>query len=293
MTNQGEVQDTTAPARYAALAGAFGAIAINAGKTILDIRARTPDVRAKSDASPVTDADEQAEALILEALATLCPGIPVIAEEAAAAGKAPAAEAPLAGPFLLVDPLDGTREFVDGLDEFTVNIALIANGWPVAGAVYQPVTGRLWYGSSLPDGLAEAFTLTVASPAANPKPGQKRVLKTRRRDRATCLALISRAYADRGAAALEAAGEIAALRRMGSSLKFCWLAEGAADIYPRCGPTHSWDIAAGDAVLRAAGGVVLTLDGVPVSYSAGARMSPEFLALGDPSCAADLLPAIR
>lgn len=285
MTLPGAVPESA----FSALALKFGEITIAAGRRILNIRANSPDVRLKPDASPVTIADEQAEDLILDALASLCPAIPVIAEEAAAAGRRPAA----GGQFLLVDPLDGTREFIGGLNEFTVNIALISDGWPVTGAVYQPEAGRLWFGASTPRGPAGAFFQSVTDPAGTPQAGSPQPVSTRRFLQDRAVALVSRAYHDPAAQALLEAGAIASTRPVGSSLKFCLLAEGDADIYPRFGPTHAWDIAAGDAVLRAAGGLVVTRSGAPVRYGGDSDASPNFLAVGDPACVAELLAATR
>lgn len=264
---------------FETLARAFGDIVVSAGKIVLQIRSRNINVRSKKDASPVTDADEQAETAILNALAELCPDIPTVSEEAAAAGRRVSAT----GKFLLVDPLDGTREFVAGLDEFTVNIALISDGLPVAGAVYQPNSGRLWFGAG------EAYFCQVADPGGGAVIGPAVPIRTRRMDPATAVALVSRTYTDARATELIKAAGVAMTLAAGSSLKFCLIAEGHADIYPRFGPTNAWDIAAGDAVLRAAGGILLQPDGSPVLYNAENCASPHFIAFGDPEAGKRLL----
>jgi 3'(2'),5'-bisphosphate nucleotidase len=210
--------------------------------------------RSKSDGSPVTLADAAAEAIILSDLARIAPGVPVVAEEAAAAG-----ETPFTGRrFFLVDPLDGTREFLSRNGEFTVNIALIEDGTPVLGVVYAPVPGDLFVGdatdgarhATVADGQVRAWRSIAAR---TPADGGLDVLASR-----SHLSDETRAFIGRF--------EIARMVQAGSSLKFCRLAAGEADLYPRLGRTMEWDTAAADAVLRAAGGSVLTLDGRPLVY---------------------------
>lgn len=272
-----------------ALAEAFGAIAVAAGREILQFKASSIRVRTKADESPVTDADERAQDVILASLAQICPGLPVVAEEAVARGGAPA----IAGEFLLVDPLDGTREFVAGLDEFTVNIALVCEGLPTIGAVYAPAAGRLWIGAGDPRSLAQssakAWVCDVADPAGAPVIGEARTISTRPIPPEGPIALVSRVYNDDRAAAFIRACAAAQVIKSGSSIKFCKIAEGVADIYPRFGPSNAWDIAAGDAVLRAAGGLVLRADGQAMVYRADDFACPFFIAFGDRAAARTLI----
>ncbi len=267
-----------------ALARSFGQIAVIAGRDILQLRAGFLTVRSKADASPVTNADELAEQVILQALGRICSGIPVIAEESVASGRRPAP----GDLFLLVDPLDGTREFVSGLDEFTVNIALIDRGAPLAGAVYAPGLGQLWCGAITSEGAGQAWTCAVNDPAGKAEPGPEKPIHTRLFMPDSAAALVSRSFSDPSVNDFIAAAGIATVRRAGSSLKFCLIAEGQADIYPRFGTINEWDIAAGDAVLRAAGGIVVKRSGGPVVYGDPAFASPHFIAFGDCQAAARL-----
>ena len=241
------------------------AAASRAAAAILDIYARPFAVERKADASPVTQADEVAEAIILEALRAATPDIPVVAEELCAAGGMPAA---VPGRFWLVDPLDGTKEFIARNGEFTVNIALIERRRPVLGVILVPVqevtywavAGTAWRQRGA--GAAERI-------AARAVPAEGAVV------------LHSRSHAD--AAKLDAyvaALPKAARRIAGSSLKFCLLAAGEADLYPRFGRTMEWDTAAGQAVLEAAGGGVTTLDGAPLAYGKPGFENPDFIARG-------------
>jgi 3'(2'), 5'-bisphosphate nucleotidase len=249
-------------------------IAAEAGARIVAIRARPHDVTAKADGSPLTEADLAAEALIDAGLRLAAPGIAVVSEEAAER-LAP----PPGAPFLLVDPLDGTREFLGPSGEFTVNIALIEAGRPVAGVVYAPALGRIWRGArglgaahaALPAG-ADPAAIAWAPIAARPRPA------------AAWTAVASRSHLDAETSAFLAGLPVAEHRAIGSSLKFCLVAEGAADVYPRFGPTMEWDTAAGQAVLEAAGGSVTTPQGAPFGYgkaASGFRNGP-FIAWGKP-----------
>jgi len=219
----------------------------------------------KTDGSPVTAADQAAEDIILAALADLTPEIPVIAEEAMAKGPAPE----VAGRrFWLVDPLDGTREFLSGNGEFTVNIALIEDGRPILGVVVAPALGQS-YGGYGPG------TATLAD-ADGERPIQVRPVPP---EGETVMG--SRSHGD--PAAMErflADRKVAAFRAAGSSLKLCLIARGEADVYPRFGPTMEWDIAAGHAVLAAAGGRVLTLEGGPFLYGKPDYRNGPFIASG-------------
>lgn len=242
------------PTERDALAAAFGAIACEAGALILSLR--TPDIaaRRKADGSPVCRADEEAEALILARLAAILPGVSVIAEESFAQRRGGA----VPERFLLVDPLDGTREFLAGHDEFTVNIALIENGEPVVGAVCAPalhevyVAGARAFQANMSAAPLAADTMKSVATAANPGTGPR--------------ALASRSHLDPQTERWLAERGITQLLRRGSSYKFCLIARGEADVYPRLAPTMEWDTAAGHAILKAAGGSVLALDGSPLRY---------------------------
>ena len=249
-----------------ALLDRVAAIAEEAGRAILRHYRTGVAVERKADSSPVTIADREAEALILRALRALDPGIPAIAEEAAAAGAAPAEGGER---FWLVDPLDGTREFLGETDEFTVNIALVEHGTPVLGAVHVPALG-VTYGGLAP-GAAWRSRAGAARQAitARPVPADGPVV------------LSSRRHGDRERLAELLAGmKISTHRSVGGSLKFCLLAAGEGDLYPRYGETNEWDTAAGDAVLRAAGGSVRTIDGAPLCYGKAGFLNPEFIARG-------------
>ncbi|MFM9865368.1 MAG: 3'(2'),5'-bisphosphate nucleotidase CysQ [Micropepsaceae bacterium] len=222
--------------------------------------------RYKADKSPVTAADEEAEALILNALHAAAPALPVVAEESAAAGKLPDVSG---GIFFLVDPLDGTKEFLNKNGEFTVNIALIEQGTPTAGVVYAPAIDRLFWGS--------------AAGAFEESNGNLRQIKTRATPAEGMTAIASRSHRDRLTDEYLAHYPIAKLVAAGSSLKFCVIAAGEADLYPRHGTTMEWDTAAGDAVLRAAGGRVTRLDGkTPLTYGNAAEnfRNQSFIAWG-------------
>lgn len=247
-----------------------------AGALILQVYERDFSVLAKIDASPVTEADWRAEALITPALQVLLPGVPVLAEEAAAAGLAPAA-AGLGERFWLVDPLDGTREFVQRNGEFTVNVALIEQGRPVLGVVLAPALGQLYAGAV----GCGAFTQIGADA------GSRHPIEARRPPAEGMTVLASRSHGDQAALnAFLADQPVARIRQAGSSLKLCLLAAGEADLYPRFGRTMEWDIAAGQAVLEAAGGRVEDLQGQPLRYGKPGFENPDFLAWGRPTDAA-------
>lgn len=228
--------------------------ALVAGRAIMAIHRAGADVQYKSDHSPVTAADEEAERLILTALARHFPAIPVVAEEAVAAGRVPDISG---GIFFLVDPLDGTKEFIAGRREFTVNIALIKDGVPVAGIVYAPA---LSCGFVAEGNRAERFEVD----------GEAMIVARQaigcRRCATAPTAVASRSHDTPETARFLDDHGIDACTAIGSSLKFCLVAEGLADVYPRFGRTMEWDTAAGDAVLRAAGGETRTLDGAPLAY---------------------------
>ena len=257
---------------------AFGAIALAAGLAIMETRQSSFRTRRKSDDSPVTEADERAEEIILARLAARLPGVPVIAEEAVSRGEAPAIPAA----FILVDPLDGTREFLAGYNDFTVNIALVSDGAPVAGAVFAPAMERLWFSGR------QAFCAPAHPGEALPQPENRLLIRARHAPPRDLVALISRSHLDDRSLDALARLPVGERRPMGSSIKFCLIAEGEADIYPRFGPTMEWDTAAGDAILRAAGGMVLGEDGAPLRYGRAARRfyNDGFIAWGDPAAAA-------
>jgi 3'(2'), 5'-bisphosphate nucleotidase len=217
-------------------------------------------VETKADASPVTIADREAEAVLLAGLAAVAPGVPVIAEEEVAAGRIPAA----ADVLFLVDPLDGTREFINRNGEFTVNVALVVSGVPVFGIVYAPALGDL-YATVARDRAVHA-TVAEGARAVRLEELAPRPIRTRAPDPKALVAVASRSHMTSEGEAWLARWPIAQRRNAGSSLKFCLVARGEADVYPRHGPTNEWDTAAGDAVLRAAGGIVTTLDGRPFPY---------------------------
>ena len=232
-----------------------------AGAEILKLVAAGFEVEHKSDDSPVTVCDRAAEAIILTALAAAAPDVPVIAEEEVAAGRIPTH----GDTYFLVDPLDGTREFVRGGDDYTVNIGLIERGVPVLGVVYQPATDRLWAGLAGEGAWVE-------------QGGTRSAIHTRdlgdARAAVASKSHLNQATVDYLEQAIGACDHVS----VGSSLKFCLVAEGQADIYPRLSPTCEWDTAAGHAVLLAAGGRVDGLDGQPLAYGKTAFLNRGFCA---------------
>ncbi len=248
---------------YQALLETCTAAARAAGDEILRLAGRGVAVETKADRSPVTQCDRAAEAIILEALRTHAPGVPVIAEEEVAAGRIPAH----GNIYFLVDPLDGTKEFVAGGDDYTVNIGLIVGGAPLLGVVHQPATGISWAGLA-EDGAFRQDRTGRRAIAVRPL-GQERIAVASKSH-------FNQATADYLLAALGLCGHGA----VGSSLKFCVLAEGTADIYPRLSPTSEWDTAAGHAVLLAAGGRVDGPDGAPLRYGKPAFINRGFCATG-------------
>ena len=232
----------------------FEQAALDAGRAIMVVFHKGCLVALKEDASPVTIADEEAERIILVHLARNYPDIPVIAEESVAAGRVPHIGQKS---FFLVDPLDGTREFIDKRREFTVNIAYVENGFPVAGIVYAPALGIAFTGAH---GKAEKLSIDENYEIAG------RAAINVRAQPAQRTALASRCHDSPQTGSFLAEHAISECTNIGSSLKFCLLAEGKADVYPRFTRTMEWDTAAGDAVLRAAGGSTVMLDGLPLTY---------------------------
>ncbi len=239
-------------------------VARAAGEEILQVYATEFEVRDKDDASPVTEADERAEALILPELAALTPDVPIVSEEAAAAGALPEA----GSRFWLVDPLDGTKEFVSRNGEFTVNIALVEDGRPVLGVVLCPALGRLYAGAVDHGAFAE-------------DEAGRRAIACRRPPADGLTIVSSRSHGDADALAEFLAGRpVASSVPAGSSLKFCLVAAGEADLYPRLGRTMEWDTAAGHAVVSAAGGRVSAVSGGELGYGKPGFENPHFVAQG-------------
>ena len=253
------------------LAADFARICLDAAVPVMTVYAFDFEATSKADRTPVTEADHLAEAIITARLAELMPDVPVLAEEAFADGARPVTERR----FLLVDPVDGTREFINRTGEFTLNIALIEDAAPVAGCVYAPALQRLYIGGEMAYG-------------GNLRPGSAldmsrlRPVRTRAPSVGRLAAVASRSHLDPESVAFLEARGVAETVNAGSSLKFCTVAEGAADLYPRFGPTMEWDTAAGHAVLAAAGGQVTRPDGSPFVYGKvedGYRNGP-FIAWG-------------
>jgi 3'(2'), 5'-bisphosphate nucleotidase len=245
------------------------AIAVDAGRIVLEVYATDFAVGAKDDASPVTVADQRAEALIVAALRALAPDVPIVAEESVAAGDVPS----VGERFWLVDPLDGTKEFVKRNGEFTVNVALIEQGRPVLGVVCAPALGLVYGGAS-------------AAVAYVRERGKTRALACRTVPEAGLTVVASASHGDPRALDEFLRGRrVAARCAIGSSLKLCLVAAGEADLYPRFGRTMEWDIAAGHAVLAAAGGSLTDLAGAPLRYGKPGFENPAFVARGaDPAC---------
>jgi 3'(2'), 5'-bisphosphate nucleotidase len=250
-----------------------------AAAAILAVCARALDARTKADLSPVTAADEAAEEVILEGLARVLPGTSVVSEEAASR-ECPAC---LPDSFVLVDPLDGTRELIAGRDEFTVNVAIVSGGRPRLGIVAAPAQGILWRG--VEGQGAERLHLSPGAPARAAR--ERSAIRTRPSPRAGLTAVVSRSHLDAETEAFLARLPIADRLASGSAVKFCLVAEGAADVYPRLSTTCEWDVAAGHAVLVAAGGMITTPAGgaLPYGQVAGNFRIPAFVAWGDPAAA--------
>jgi len=245
-------------------------ISIDAGMVMMEIYGRDFDISTKDDRSPVTEADGAAEAVILKALAHHFADVPVISEEAFSEGHKPE----VGDLFFLVDPLDGTKEFINKNGEFTVNIALIEHGKPIAGVVYAPAKERLFYGhrgGGAHEQCVDAFARQEARSIEVNQPGDDGLI-----------AVASRSHRDHKTEEYLNHYKIKDMVAAGSSLKFCLVATGEADIYPRHGRTMEWDTAAGHAVLAAAGGDVTQLDGSPFLYGKAADdfANPFFVAKG-------------
>ena len=241
----------------------------HASEAIMAIYRTDFEVRAKDDASPVSEADLQAERILLDGLASICPDIPVVAEESVAAGRIPKT---LGRRFFLVDPVDGTKEFVSRNGEFTVNVALVEDGLPVFGVIQAPAIDMIYWVGGDERAYRRRGEGPVEGIACRPRPSDGLV------------AQVSRSHWDARGEAFLAGLTIAERRVSGSSLKFCRLAEGDSDVYPRFAPTREWDTAAGQAILTAAGGCVLDEGGAPLMCGKPEFYNPSYIAWG----AADL-----
>jgi 3'(2'), 5'-bisphosphate nucleotidase len=253
---------------YARIVTVCRKLALEAGAAIMEVYDGPDfDVRAKSDASPVTEADERADRLISAGLRAAFPDVPVVTEEEAASHVA------AAGAFFLVDPLDGTKEFVQRRGDFTVNIAFIEDGAPVRGVVYAPAVGRLFYT------CASGRALEEAGPHDPDAPGAITYLRVSEPDPEALVVVASKSHRDAATDAYIARYAVRDFRSAGSSLKFCLVAAGEADLYPRLGRTMEWDTAAGQAVLTGAGGRVVRFDDhAPLTYGKRGFENPFFIA---------------
>jgi 3'(2'), 5'-bisphosphate nucleotidase len=247
------------------------AAAVAAGRAALEIYHDGFTVSQKADQTPVTAADHASERIVLEHLARLAPGVPVVAEEAVAAGAIPR----VGEEFFLVDPLDGTKEFIHRRGEFTVNIALIRGHRPALGVVYAPVGGVLYAGH-----VATGRAFRCSYPASASGPGGRSMLRVRTVPAQGLTAVVSRSHSTPETDAYLSHYTVSERVSVGSSLKFCLVAAGEADLYPRLGPTMEWDTAAGHAVLAAAGGKVLGPGGEPLAYGKPGFRNSFFVASG-------------
>jgi len=254
-------------AACAALMDELTRITAHAAETILEL-ATQGGVRSKADGSPVTAADEAAETIICDGIARLAPAVPIISEEQAGHEKP---KAVARGSYFLVDPLDGTREFIAGRDEYTINIALVTDGVPMLGIICAPALGIFWRGI-----IGSGADRFLAIETDRPIP-----IQTRPRPQSEAVIMVSRSHLDARTQAYVAAMPHAKLMPSGSSIKFCRIAEGTADLYPRLAPTRDWDVAAGHAILQAAGGSVIAPDGTPIVYGSDELRIPGFLAWGE------------
>jgi 3'(2'), 5'-bisphosphate nucleotidase len=260
----------------AALIEPLTGLVVRAGAAILAVNRRAMKIDAKSDGSPVTEADLAADRIIGEELARLVPDVPALSEE-----RAHSARPPYRGGFFLIDPLDGTKEFVAGRGEFTVNLALVTDGTPLLGIIGAPALGLLWRG--LVGRGAERLRINDAAAGA-PEPIRTRPCPKRGDP---WIAAVSRSHGDARTEAFIASRPGAIREKLGSAVKFGRLAEGEADIYPRLSPTSEWDVAAGHALVTAAGGKITDAKGRELRF--GERRDgfivPDFIAWGDPAAA--------
>jgi 3'(2'), 5'-bisphosphate nucleotidase len=242
-------------------------LSVAAGEAILEIYAQDFEVLSKADESPVTAADERAEEIILAGLAEIAPDIPVVAEESVAAGRVPDISG---GRFFLVDPLDGTKQFIEKNGQFTVNIALIEDNVPTLGVVHLPA-------------LEETYWTDGHGGACRRRGGETTAIHCRAPGDDGLVVVASRSHRNQETEDYLATLDIKELDASGSSLKFCRIAEGAADLYPRLGRTMEWDVAAGHAVVLAAGGSMTNFDGTPFGYGKHIFENPHFIVRGLPA----------
>ena len=268
------------PAQAVRLLDDLTAIVAGACALICTISPATVIRRIKPDQSPVTAADEASEAVILKGVSRLLPGLQVISEESADSRRS----SDLGASFLIVDPLDGTREFLDGRDEFTVNLAIVTRGAPIAGIIAAPKRGYLWRG--VVGEKAERLRLTGNSA------DRAESIRTRKWPNSGAAAAVSRSHFDGATDGFLASLGSITRNASGSAIKFCRVAEGAVDVYPRLAATCEWDVAAGHALVAAAGGVVASPQGVPLVYGRTNEdfRVPAFVAWGDPDKAASTRP---
>ena len=239
-------------------------IAQKAGDIIMQYYNNEMIVATKSDGSPVTAADQAAEDYIIPALNSVVPGIPIVAEESVSAGNIPDISN---GTFWLIDPLDGTKEFINRNGDFTVNIGLIESGTPTMGVIVTPINNCIWTGS-LTDGACKFLN------------GTQQIIETRQANKTKMTVVASRSHRSPELESFISKLEVEHSISRGSSLKFCLIAEGEADIYPRTGPTMEWDTAAGHAILIAAGGSVTNFDGTTFRYGKPNFLNGWFIAQG-------------
>lgn len=265
------------PAQAARLLDDLTSIIADACAEIRAVSRGTVLQQTKADQSPVTAADKASEAAILEGVARLLPDVPVVSEESVDANQTR-----FDGSFLMVDPLDGTREFLAGRDEFTVNLAIITHGVPIAGIIAAPKRGQLWRG--IVGVRAERLRLL------EDRADQPQMIRTRRWPHQGAVAAVSRSHFDAATDAfLTSLGSITR-STSGSAIKFCQIAEGTADVYPRLATTCEWDVAAGHALVVAAGGAVKSPQGLPLAYGRATEnfRVPAFIAWGDTDKAASV-----
>ncbi len=253
---------------YDALAVAMRRLALEAGDKIMQIYAAPDfDVRAKSDSSPVTAADEAADAIISAGLRAAFPDVPLVTEEQAGS------HTQIVSTFLIVDPLDGTKEFIQRRGDFTVNIAYVVDGVPVRGVVYAPAKGRMFFTQA--DGQSVEETGNFPKAAAGPT----HPIRVTEPDNAALMVVASKSHRDQATDDYIARYNVRDMTSAGSSLKFCLVATGEADLYPRVGRTMEWDTAAGHAVLTGAGGIVVRYDDhAPLTYGKPGFANPFFIA---------------
>ncbi len=244
------------------------ALALEAGDVIMEVYGREDfGVRAKSDDSPVTEADEAADAVISSGLRAAFPDVALVTEEQADSHTLTAST------FLIVDPLDGTREFIHRRGDFTVNIAYVVDGTPIRGVVYAPAKGRMFYTR------ADGVSVEEQGPFARDAPGQRAPIRVSEPDNAALLVVASKSHRDQATDDYIGKYQVADMKAAGSSMKFCLVATGEADFYPRLGRTMEWDTAAGHAVLNGAGGKVVRFDDHrPLTYGKPIYENPFFIA---------------